>query len=307
MSQRHLRGLLGLLLVAACAAACGGSLEQRATGGTGGGAGLGGIAGAGGVVGEGGSGAGGAPAACVETPQPLHGSGTILELTIDPVLGGQPFVYGEPNVSPGGDTITPVNFRFYVSEVRLLSPAGAVVVDLVTAAGVPEPYGVHLFNHEDASSHTLRVLALSGTYNGVEFRLGLTDACNTSSFAARNPPLSDTSQMTWPPPFGYLFLRYESLLAPGDAGAAAPPRAIHMGGLPGMLFAPSVRVVGALSVPAGQTVTRSVQVVMDQIFVGTSTPADLTGLTLPPGDEVAAGERLRRSALAGLPLFTFGP
>ena len=157
-----------------------------------------------------------------------------------------------------------------------------------------------------------RVLAPPGTYNGVEFLLGLNDACNTSSFEARNPPLSDTSQMTWSPPFGYLFLRYESLLASGgqgagDAGAAGPPRAIHMGGLPGLLLAPAVRVVGALSVPAGQTVTRSVQVVMDQIFVGTSTPSDLTGVLLPPGDEVAGGERLRRSALAGLPLFTFGP
>jgi hypothetical protein len=298
------------------AVAGGGGAGGGAAGGGGGGAAGGGgdgaAGGGGGAAGGGVGGGGGAPAlACIEMPAPLRTSGTIVELTIDPVLGGQPFVYGEPNVSPAGGTITPINFRFYVSEVRLLTVGGdAVLVDLVTDAGLPEPYGVHFFNAEDATSRTLKVLAPTGAYTGVTFLLGLNGACNTSTFAARNPPLSATSQMTWPPPYGYLFLRYESLSSGGqsaDAGAAAaPPRSIHMGGLPGSLMAPAIRVDGQLAVSPGAAVRRSLRLAMDQIFVAANTPVDLTGLTLPPGEEVRAGERLRRNA-PGLPLFTFGP
>jgi hypothetical protein len=178
---------------------------------------------------------------------------------------------------------------------------------VVTAAGVPEPYDVHLFNAEDDSSRALRMLAPPGTYTGVEFILGLNSACNTSSMAGRVPPLTDTSQMTWGP-LGYLFLRFEALLSsigPPPDGGAAPPMAIHMGGAPGTLFAPVIRVEGALSVPAGAPVTRSLRLAMEQIFVGATTENDVTAAPLP-GGEVINGERLRKNA-PGLPLFTFGP
>ena len=329
MAYRQLWRLAGVGVVAALASACGGNQVGGAAGSAGGVAGASGIAGAGGggqiqdagaagagaAAGSGGGGAGGAGGGaaaltCAEMPAPLRTSGTVVELTIDPVLGGQPFVHGEPNVSPAGDTITPINLRFYVSEVRLLTAGGdAVLVDLVTDAGVPAPYGVHFFNAEDAGSHTLRVLAPTGAYMGVTFLLGLNGACNTLTFTDRKPPLSSTSQMTWPPPFGYLFLRYESLLAAGGQGAdagVAPPRSIHMGGLPGSLLAPVITVAGQLAVAPGAVVRRSLRLAMDQIFVGANTSVDLTGTTLPPGEEVVAGERLRRNA-PGLQLFMFGP
>ena len=313
-------GLLGVAFVSAFAVACGGGAAggMGGTGGTGGAAagttgaaGAAGTAGTAGLTGGAGSGAGGASDwnACAVMPAPLRTSGTIVELTIDPVLGGQPFVYGEPN-RLGADvtgTVTPLNFRFYVSQVRLLTAAGSVPVDVVTAAGLPEPYDVHLFNAEDDSSRALRVLAPPGTYTGIEFILGLNSACNTSNMAGRVPPLSETSQMTWGP-LGYLFLRFEALLSsigPPPDGGAAPPQAIHMGGSPGTLFAPVVRVEGALSVPAGATVTRSLRVVMEQIFAGATMEADVTTAPLP-GGEVINGERLRRNA-PRLPLFTFGP
>ena len=166
---------------------------------------------------------------------------------------------------------------------------------------------MHLFNAEDDSSRALRVLAPPGTYTGVEFILGLNDACNTSSMAGRVPPLTDTSQMTWGP-LGYLFLRFEALLSsigPPPDGGAWTPQAIHMGGAPGRLFAPVIRVEGALSVPAGAAVTRSLRVAMEQIFVGATMEADVATAPLT-GDEVINGERLRKNA-PRLPLFTFGP
>ena len=205
MDFRQGHGLLGVTLVVAFAAACGGGAAGGMGGMSGAAAGAaGGVTGAAGLGGGAGSGAGGAAASdwssCVVMPAPLRTSGTLLELTIDPMLGGQPFVYGEPN-RLGAEvtgTVTPLNFRLYISEVRLLTAAGgSVPVDVVTAARLPEPYDVHLFNAEDESSRVLRVLAPPGTYTGVEFILGLNDACNTSSMAGRKPPLTDTSQMTW--------------------------------------------------------------------------------------------------------------
>ena len=306
-------GLLGVALVASFGVAWGGGAAGGAGGAAGGAGGAaGGVTGAAGLGGGAGAGAGGASdwSACVEMPAPLRTSGTILELTIDPMLGGQPFVYGEPNRLAANETgtVTPLNFRFYVSQVQLLTAGGgAVAVDLVTAAGVPQPYDVHLFNAADASSRALSVLAPPGTYTGVGFILGLNSACNTSSMAGRVPPLSETSQMTWGP-LGYLFLRFEALLSsigvPADGGAA-PPAAIHMGGSPGTLFAPVIRVDGALSVPAGAPVTRSLRVAMEQIFVGATMDVGAISVALP-GDEVINGERLRQNA-PSLPLFTFGP
>jgi hypothetical protein len=315
-------GLLTVALVSAFAVTCGGG-TPGGIGGTGGAAagtggaagGLTGAAGFGGGAGSrGGAGSGGGGAAdwsaCVETPEPLRSAGTILVLTIDPLLGGRPFVYGEPN-RLGADvtgTVTPLNFRFYVSQVRLLTEAGgSLPVDVVTAAGVPEPYDVHLFNAEDDSSRALRMLVPPGTYTGIEFILGLNTACNTSSMAGRVPPLSETSQMTWGP-LGYLFLRFEALLssigAPADGGVT-PVGAIHMGGTPGGLLAPVIRVAGALFVPAAATVTASLRVTMEDIFAGATMDADITTAPLP-ASEVISGERLRRNA-SRLPLFTFGP
>jgi len=304
-----------VVLVSVLAVACGGKGAEGAAGGgaggTGGAAGAtaetGGAAGLAGVAGAGGASGG---SACAEAPAPLRTSGTILELTVDPMLAGQPFVYGEPNrlAVDGTGTITPVNFRFYISQVKLLTGGGgAVPVDVVTAAGVPAPYDVHLFNAEDPSSRALRVLAPPGTYTGIGFILGLDSACNTSSMAGRVPPLTETSQMTWGP-LGYLFLRFEALVSavgmPVDGGVA-PPAAIHMGGSPGTLFAPVIRVDGALSVPAGGPSTRSLRVAMEQIFAGATMDNGAVSAPLP-GDEVINGERLRQSA-SGLPLFTLGP
>jgi hypothetical protein len=243
---------------------------------------------------------------CAEIPAPLRASGTIVELPIEPVLDGQPFVYGEANPLSGGGEIVPLNFRFYLSQVELLtSGGGAVAVDVVSAAGVPQPYDVYMFNAETSPPEPLRVLAPAGSYAGMRFLVGVNEVCNASN-VGRGAPLSATSQMVWPGPFGYLFLRFEGLLSgtwTSDAGAP-PPTAIHMGGVPGTLFAPVVRVDGALSVPATGTVTRRLRIAIDQIFIGATTGPEPT--VVIPGSETEAGERLRINA-PSLPLFTFGP
>jgi hypothetical protein len=311
---------IALGTVMGLATACGGNAATPSSGtGGAGGAGLagstGGAAGAGasdaGLAGSTGDGA--LPGStCDLAPVPLRSSGTILELPFELVFDGQPFAYGEPNVV-AEQTVTPLNFRFYVSQVALLGPGGATTpVDIVAVAGTQQPYGAFLFNAESADAQTVRVLAPPGSYDGLAFALGLSPACNMGDPSGRAFPLSADSQMTWPLGLGYLFLRYESLVSGGaDAGGAATlPGAIHMGGdilnpsKPGGI---AVRVDGAISIPAGGTARKVLRVAMDQIFKGATSDVDLTGFPFgSAGDEVGAGERLRRTG-AGLPLFVFGP
>src|SRR5882672_8280073 len=197
---------------------------------------------------------------CPQSPAPLRKTGTTLSLPIAPMLEGRPFVSGETSTLASGAKVTALNFRFYVSHVALLQAGGArLPVDLVTATGAVEPYGVHLFNADEADTQALRVLAPPGTYSGLELTVGLDDACNSGVPGQRTPPLTDTSQMTWPHAAGYLFLRLEDQLDVSGAattGTVAIPTLVHMGGVPGALFAPTVTVAGALVLAAGAPTTK---------------------------------------------------
>ncbi|KYF82202.1 hypothetical protein BE11_13830 [Sorangium cellulosum] len=317
---------IGLLLGAA--AACGACSSQQMASGTGGAGGSqphgsGGAGGTGGAAAQpDAAGAGGQaeatwPTGCAERPASIRTQGTLVELAFELVLGGAPFVFGEPNVAPDGSTVTPLNVRFYVSHAALIGADGDLVfVDIVGPDGAPTPYGVHFYNAEDPGSATLRLRAPAGSYEGVSFVWGLHQACNISRPETSVAPLSEASQMTWPHT-GYLFLRYEGSVAPPagggpvdpDGGTASVPPAVHMGGNLVMDLAPTVEVRGALSVPASGATGKVVRVVMDEVFGGATADVDLTGFVSPPGpvgDELLAGERLRRG-LPDLTVFAFDP
>ena len=103
---------------------------------------------------------------------------------------GTPFVYGEPNSLPGGVTVTPLNVRFYLSAIELLTASGgSVPVDVVTTSGTVQPYGLFLFNAEDAGAQTLRVLAPPGaSIRGVKLAVGMGPACNAGPTAGNELP-----------------------------------------------------------------------------------------------------------------------
>ena len=273
-----------------------------------------GIAGSGAGALGGSSGSSAAPdSACAEHPTPQRTQGTALSLSIEPVLAAKPFVFGAPNALPDGGSVVPSNFRFYVSAVQLLRSSGdPVAVDLVTAAGEPEPYGVHLFTADDDDTTKLRVLAPAGEYTGVSFALGIKLACNKPFPGDMAEPLTVTSQMTWPAA-GYLYLRYEALNTPaeGSASTGKVPPAVHMGGSVVTELVPRVTVSGPLSVPASGTLVKSLQLSMDEIFAGATADIDVSKTEgLDPGllseDAVVAGERLRQE-LPKRPVFSFGP
>jgi hypothetical protein len=329
-------GLAALAALASLACKAGGVHAGGAagigeTGGAGGAGGPDGAAGAS-VAADGGA-PDLAPAGCTRSPAPLRGAGVTLTLTIAPTLGGKPFVYGQPNQSGAGAPVTPLDFRFYLSHAALVTASGArVPVDVVTAGGGVAPYDLHFFNAEDPTTQTLRVLAPPGSYAGVSFTLGVDDACNSSTLG-RASPLDAASQMVWPPPFGYLFLRLETSTdhavadaaadaatdaaasaatdaaaeAAADAGAPAIPPAIHMGGLPGQLFAPTVTAPGALTLAAGVPQTRTLSLDVGALFSGAQgSPDPKAKPFIFPDPEVQIGEVLREHA-PSLALFSLLP
>jgi hypothetical protein len=300
-------------------AGAGGKGSGGASVGMGGSGAAGGVSASGGAGGGAGASAGSLPVdQCVENPPPLRTVGSVVAFPIELTLGGQPLIFGEPNIVPSAGaaaSLTLQDLRFYVSQAALLRADGtSVPVDIVTAAGAPQPYGVHFFNADDMASRTMRVLAPAGTYAGLTFSWGLTLECNQGNVSLRHDPLSVTSQMTWPHLFGgYLFFKYGASMTPplsdaGTSGALTLPGLIHMGGSLTMNAAPAIKVEGTLAVPApGGTATKTIRFVLDEVFRGAAMEVNLTDFVLPPGaSEVELGERLRRST-AGLKIFVFGP
>jgi hypothetical protein len=271
---------------------------------------------------------------CAETPPPRRSDGAILEIPIAAQLAGKVMRFGEANVAGNGQTVTPLNLRFYLSGVILTKAGSAtgsaqmVPVDIVDATGKVLPYGIQFYNADDPASQVLRVRAPVGDYSGITFSFGLGDDCNAGE-PERSPPLSATSQMTWPHGFGYLFFRYEgrvssaaadggALADAGDAGRADGgdtasanaeiPAAIHMGGFPHLLMAPVIRIATPLSVPntGGAANQRTLRLVMDDVFKGANTPVMSDLPVPPPGIEGALGESLRKTAPT-LTLFVLTP
>lgn len=282
-----------------------------------------GVAGADGLDSGGASGAssagnaGAAASPCLEEPVPQRTDGTIVSLPLQLMMGGKPFVFGQSNRLDDGGSLVPLNFRFYISEVQLLTGAGQppVAVDLVSAGGAPEPYGVHLFNADDADSGTLRLLAPPGQYSGLTFALGIKLSCNQRTPASSSEPLTDASQMTWPHAGGFLFLRFEARYSAADQGGAAGasatagiPPVVHMGGNMTQELVPRVTVSGALAVPASGRLEKGLSLVMDEIFKGATADIDVSDVTVGflNTPESEAGERLRRE-LPQLHAFVLGP
>lgn len=287
-----------LVLLVTVGAGCGSSMLKSGGGGgqTGGPSGTGG-AGAGQAGGPaaigsasggqagapsatGGAGAGGAafdggmqvsPDECGERPAPRGGATAPITVQVQLTYAGDRVTFGVPFAVEGG-SLTVTNLRFYLSKVALrLRTGGDVPVDLIGADGAPVPYGVVLVNAEEPSAMTFQIAVPAGDYSALSFLVGIPDVCN-GAYIGRSAPLSAASQMTWPLPFGYLFLRYAGTRGDGTP-VDAPPGAIDMGGFPGHIFAPRVEVATDLRTEAAGPL--QLTVAMDQLFRAATLPADL--------------------------------
>jgi hypothetical protein len=215
-----------------------------------------------------------------------------VTVNVELTFMGKPVTFGEPFALSTGATLTLTTFRFYVSEPALVRGGESVPVDLVSAEGSPVPYNVHLVNPEDPAGMTFRLASPSGDYSGLSFLFGLSDSCNRSDPELSKPPLTTSSEMTWPPPFGYLFLRYEGALT-GPSATAELPAQIDLGGMPGYLFAPRVTAAGSLRVAPSGGVVR-LRVALEEIFRASNLPASQDSIG-PTGPAFDAGNRLRQN------------
>jgi len=135
-------------------------------------------------------------------------------------VGDQPFACG---MSYGGigtsqAEITPADFRFYVSNVRLLTPSGGEIALRLAQDGRWQHGNVALLDFEDktrpcndgtmATNAQVRGIAPPGTYSGVRFVLGVPFDLNHQNAATAPSPLNLTS-MFWSWNGGYKFMRID--------------------------------------------------------------------------------------------------
>ncbi|HET6281832.1 MAG TPA: MbnP family protein [Polyangia bacterium] len=238
--------------------------------------------------------------ACDESPKAQPGARTIVTVVVDPTYAGKPVVFGELFALPNGGTLTVSNFRFFASDLQVVIAGGQLVaVDIVAPDGKPVPYNVHLVNAASASEMTFQLAVPAGDYTGMSLIFGLNDACIRRDPSVSKPPLTYQSQMTWPPPFGFLFLRYESKVT-GATGPDAPLAAVAVGGFPGYVFAPRIQAPGAFQVAGTSGITVHLRVALDEMFKAALLPFDpITAappIPGPPGTEIEVGDHLLKNA-----------
>lgn len=165
-------------------------------------------------------------------------------------VNGQPFACGQSYASIGTtrSTITPSDWRFYVSEVALVDEAGRAVPLSLAQDGVWQFENIALLDFENGSgpcrngttglNTEVRGTVPAGRYVGLRFTLGVPFARNHGDPTVAPSPLNLTA-MFWNWQGGYKFVKFDTAssglaLAPAAAGgghgsAAASGFSVHLG------------------------------------------------------------------------------
>ncbi|MCX8071606.1 MAG: metallo-mystery pair system four-Cys motif protein [Candidatus Binatia bacterium] len=144
-----------------------------------------------------------------------------VEIRFRGQVGDEPFQCGATynGVGQGGSEFTPSDFRFYVSNVRLLTADAREVPVLLDQDGIWQLEDVALIDFENKTSpcvngtvltnDTIRGRVAPGDYNGIRFVLGVPFRLNHGDASVAPPPLSLTA-MFWSWQAGYKFLRVDT-------------------------------------------------------------------------------------------------
>lgn len=157
------------------------------------------------------------------------------------VVGAEPFDCGSVYTNVGADdaSIRPVDFKFYVHDVRLLDEDGAATPVALDQDGLWQYESVALLDFEDhtglcvngttPTNTQIRGTVPAGKYRGIAFRLGVPFELNHTDLTAVPSPLN-LSSLYWSWNMGRLFLsimtsaeigpqtRFESALHVGSTG-----------------------------------------------------------------------------------------
>jgi uncharacterized repeat protein (TIGR04052 family) len=238
-----------------------------------------------------------------------------ITLRFAAMVGAEPFACGRTygGLGSGGASLTPGDFRFYVSDIHLIDESGKAVPLTLAQDGRWQYRDVALLDFETRSgpcltgtAETRAVVtgtAPAGRYRGLRFTLGVPFALNHADSTIAPSPLNLTS-LFWGWQGGYKFLRID--LAP--AGARPAPMShgahaghgpvgfpVHLGSTgcgpagPGLTPAPCrshnrpvIELTGFD--PASGTVVADLKTLLDGVDAGRNAPGTPAGCLSAPGD-----------------------
>jgi uncharacterized repeat protein (TIGR04052 family) len=164
-----------------------------------------------------------------------------IELKFSAQVNGQPFSCGQSYTDIGTtkSTITPSDFRFFVSEVELLDAQGRATPLVLTQDKTWQVENVALLDFENgtgpcrngtvATNTSVRGTVPSGKYTGIRFTLGVPFNLNHVDPTTAPAPLSSTA-MFWTWQGGYKFLKVDMASAGSTAGHGTGQGGGHGGG-----------------------------------------------------------------------------
>ena len=184
--------------------------------------------------------------ACSTLPSPQ--TAQAVELKFAAQINGQPFACGQRYEGVGStrSTITPSDFRMYVSEVKLVRQDGSTVPVQLAQDGVWQQQSVALLDFEngtgpcrngtEATNTSVRGQVPVGEYTGVELTVGVPFAQNHQDPTAAPAPLNSTA-MFWNWQGGYKFIKFDTASSgisdqkPAAANAMGPVTrySVHLG------------------------------------------------------------------------------
>ena len=182
-----------------------------------------------------------------------HAQQQPVDIKFTAQVNGQPFSCGQSYKDIGStkSTITPSDFRFFVSEVELLDAQGRATALTLTQDKTWQVENVALLDFENATgpcrngtvptNTSVRGTVPSGKYTGVRFTLGVPFKLNHVDPTTAPAPLSSTA-MFWTWQGGYKFLKVDMASAgttavhghgaahgAGHGGGAASGFSVHLG------------------------------------------------------------------------------
>ena len=154
-----------------------------------------------------------------------------IEINFAATVGDESFTCGGiyEGIGSGDSTMRLADFRFYVSNVRLLTPAGDEVALALEEDELWQREGLALLDFETGSpgcpvgnepvNTSIRGTAPAGIYTGIRFDMGVPFNMNHGDAEQAESPLNLTS-MFWNWNGGYKFIRVDAFGGPVDAGVS---------------------------------------------------------------------------------------
>jgi uncharacterized repeat protein (TIGR04052 family) len=185
---------------------------------------------------------------CANSPSAVGGAQPVT-LQFAAQVNGQSFECGKSynNVGTTKSTITPSDFRFYVSEVSLINAKGEVVPVRLAQDGAWQLENIALLDFENgtgpcrngtsATNTAVRGNVPVGDYRGVQLTLGVPFGRNHGDPTVAPAPLNNTA-MFWTWQGGYKFVKFDTAssgqpatTAPADpnGGGSASGFSVHLG------------------------------------------------------------------------------